>query len=370
MFLTIFISIWTGLNLYVFWRVATIPFIKHTLPLKFLIPIAIVLYSTFLLPWFVDRAGIHAITRVLELIGVHWLGIIFLLFTCLLVVDIVTGFGFFFRNSAPALRGVALVAGFVLSLIALVQGMRAPVVYDYEIRMDNLPADADGLVVVAIADLHLGTIIGERWLRARVDQVNALKPDMILMLGDIVEGHGPAELDAGVRSTMRSFVAPDGVWGVTGNHDRHGDIEATHRFFADAGIRMLRNESVEVLPGLVLAGVDDRGYGRDTGDRTRRITEALADRPPDAATIFLSHRAEGVEQAAAAGVGLMLSGHTHNGQIWPFNYIVGRFLRYMAGRYDIDGMPLIVCRGTGTWGPRMRLWAPGEILRVALRARQ
>jgi predicted MPP superfamily phosphohydrolase len=369
MFLTIFLSVWTGLHLYVFWRAASIPFVRHILPLKFLIPIAVVLYSTFLLPWFVDRAGTHVITRVLELIGVHWLGIIFLFFTCLLIADLVTGFGFFFRNHAPGLRGLALVGGVALSLIAFVQGLRPPVVSDYEVRMANLPVEADGLVIVGISDLHLGTIIGERWLRARVDQINALAPDMIVMLGDIVEGHGPAELDARVQSTMRRLVAPLGVWGVTGNHDRHGDVDATTRFFAEAGVRMLRNEWREVLPGLVVAGVDDRGYGRESGDRTSRLTQALADRPADAATILLSHRAEGTEQAAAADVGLMLAAHTHDGQIWPFNYVVGPMFPFMAGRYEVGTMPLIVCRGTGTWGPRMRLWAPAEILRVTLRMR-
>jgi len=368
-FFTILLSVWTGLHLYVFWRVASVPFVKGHLPLKILIAFAVVLYSSFMVPWFFDRAGTHAITRALELIGVHWLGILFLLFTCLLVVDIVTGFGFLFRSHAPELRGLALAAGVALSLIAFVQGMRAPVVNDYDVHIRNLPPEADGLVIIGISDLHLGTILGERWLRARVDQVNALGPDMIVLLGDIVEGHGPAELDAGVQSTMRDFHAPHGVWGVTGNHDRHGSDGAVDRFFADAGVRMLRNESVEVLPGFVVAGVDDRGYTRETGDRAKRITQALADRPTDAATVFLSHRAEDVEQAAASGVGLMLSAHTHNGQIWPFNYIVGRTYRFMAGRYDIDGMPIIVCRGTGTWGPRMRLWAPGEILRVTLRAR-
>lgn len=369
MFLTIFLSVWTGLHLYVFWRAATIPFVRNLLPLKLLIPVAVVLYATFLVPWFVDRAGTHTITRILELIGVHWLGIIFLLFACLLVIDVITVFGFAFGAHAPALRGLALAAGAMLSLIAFVQGMRPPVVSDYEVRIPNLPTEADGLVIVGISDLHLGTIIADGWLRARVDQVNALGPDVIVLLGDIVEGHGPAELDDGVQAAMREFSAPHGVWGVTGNHDRHAGTDGIYRFFADAGVRMLRNESVEVFPGLVIAGVDDRGYTRESRDRADRVAQALAGRTPGTATVFLSHRAEGVEQAAALGVGLMLSGHTHNGQIWPFNYIVARIYRLMAGRYDIDGMPVIVCRGTGTWGPRMRLWAPGEILRVTLRAR-
>jgi predicted MPP superfamily phosphohydrolase len=368
-FLTIFLSVWTGLHLYVFWRAASVPVVRHVLPLKILIPLAIILYATLLLPRLLDRAGTHTTTEVVELIGVHWLGVLFLLFTCVLAADIVTGFGFLFRNHVPGIRGVALAAGLLLSMVAFVQGMRAPVVNDYEVHMENLPPKAHGLVVVAISDLHLGTILGEAWLRARVDQVNAFKPDLIVVLGDIIEGYGPVGIHDGIQPTMRALTAPLGVWGVTGNHDRHGDVETAVQFLADAGIRMLRNESSEVLPGLFIAGVDDRGYGPESGERSRRIAKALANRPADAAMLFLSHRPEDCEQAAAAGVGLMLAGHTHNGQIWPFNYVVRRMYRLMAGRYDIDGMPIIVCRGTGTWGPRMRLWAPGEILRITLRAR-
>ena len=94
---------------------------------------------------------------------------------------------------------------------------------------------------------------------------------------------------------------------------------------------------------------------------------ALANRPPGAA-ILLSHSPLQAGAAAAAGAGLMLSGHTHDGQIWPFGYLVRLSYPLLGGRYEVDGMPVIVCRGTGTWGPRMRLWRPSEILRITLRS--
>jgi len=84
-------------------------------------------------------------------------------------------------------------------------------------------------------------------------------------------------------------------------------------------------------------------------------------------TVLLSHTPWQAEKAANFGASLMLSGHTHGGQIWPFGYLVRRVYPLLGGRYEVAGMPVIVCRGTGTWGPRMRLWRPGEILRVTLR---
>ncbi len=97
------------------------------------------------------------------------------------------------------------------------------------------------------------------------------------------------------------------------------------------------------------------------------MTRALAGRAPGA-TILLSHAPSQANRVSAAGVDLMLSGHTHGGQIWPFGYLVRREYPLLAGEYAVGGMTVIVCRGTGTWGPRMRLWHPGEILRITLRA--
>jgi hypothetical protein len=131
---------------------------------------------------------------------------------------------------------------------------------------------------------------------------------------------------------------------------------------------VLRDEWVQAAPGLVLAGVNDGGYPQSRTPAENRVFRALAGRPPGNGTIFISHAPVGAQTAASLGAGLMLSGHTHGGQIWPFSLIVRSLIPLFLGRYDVGGMPVIVCRGTGTFGPRMRLWQRGEILRVTLRA--
>ena len=128
----------------------------------------------------------------------------------------------------------------------------------------------------------------------------------------------------------------------------------------------MKNSWNEVHPGLVVAGVDDLTVNKGfIGDKL--ISKALAGHPPSAATILLSHSPLQADKVAELGVGLMLSGHTHGGQIWPFGYLVERFYPLFVGQYEVNGMEIIVCRGTGTWGPRMRLWLPGEIIRVTLK---
>ncbi len=128
---------------------------------------------------------------------------------------------------------------------------------------------------------------------------------------------------------------------------------------------MLRNGWSEVRPGLILAGVEDLTSRRRNGQTDDVLSRALLGRTPGG-TIVLSHTPWQAETAASAGAGLMLCGHTHGGQIWPFGYIVRLVYPLLAGRYEVGGMPVIVCRGTGTWGPRMRLWSRCEILRVTL----
>jgi predicted MPP superfamily phosphohydrolase len=308
-------------------------------------------------------------SRSLEFLGENWLGILFLLFACLLAVDIVTGFGFLVTHHAPLLRGVALLAGIGLSIIAFVQGFRPPAVNDYEIHIADLPDDADGLSIIVLSDLHIGISPGEGWLADRVEQVNGMNPDLIVLVGDIIEGHGPHERDERIASILRRLSAPLGVWGVTGNHERYAGLNSSVRFLDDTGVRLLHNDWSQLHPGLVIAGIDDRGDRRDPDDLKKRSRRALDGYPKDAAAIFLSHRPNGAEFAAGMGADLMISGHTHGGQIWPFDYITALYNDFLEGRHEVDGMTIIVGRGAGTWGPRMRLWSRGEIPRIILRAK-
>jgi hypothetical protein len=366
-FIAIVIAVWSGLNAYVFWRASSVPLIAQHVPRRLLITLAAVLWASFILGRFSDRLGLSFLSYPLDLIGANWVGILFLLFACLLVIDLVTGFGFFLKSLAPSLRGWALVAGGLLSLIAFVQALRPPVVRDYEVRLPGLPADADGLVLAVISDTHVGTLPGKSWLSARVDQVESLKPGLILFLGDVIEGDTELGRQRDMLPILRRLSAPLGVWAVTGNHEFYAGIDGSVRFLEEAGFHVLRNEWREVSPGLVLAGVDAND-GRRSPEDTDHVARSLAGRPPGTAMVFLTHRLLNPDELVNSGVGLVLSAHTHGGQIWPFSYLVGLVNPILGGRRDVDSTTFIVCRGTGTWGPRMRLWRRSEILRITLRA--
>lgn len=350
---------------YVSWRAASVPLLERRVSRKRMVGAACVLWVVFYIGRTWAHSGTGPLARALELVGMTCLGVLFLCSVALLAVDVGTGFGRLLRSRAPGLRGWALVTGGLLSGLALVQGLRAPAVVPYEVLLPSLPAGLDGTVLVAMSDTHLRAPAGERWMAARIAEVRALDPDLVVLLGDIFEGHGapPAALAA-----LGHLSAPLGKWFVTGNHEFHRDSGAAIDALARAGFRRIDDAWAEVAPGLIVAGVNGLAAHHRRDIEGDPLGRSLAGRPPGA-TLLLSHTPRPAEMAQRAGVELMLSGHTHGGQIWPFGYLVRTVFPLLAGRYSVAGMPAIVCRGTGTWGPPMRLWRRGEILRVTLRAR-
>ncbi len=364
-FLIIVLGVWTLLHAYVFFRVGSVPFVGEHLSRRIWLAIFAVMWLTYPLGRLLDRRGLEGAAYPLELVGAVWMGVLFLTFLFVLIADVMTGFGLVFRQGAPAARGVAAGVALVLSLVALVQGMRAPVVTALEVPLAGLPAERDGTVLVQVSDLHLGSLLGERWLAARLAQVAALRPDLVAVVGDLVDGNA-AHVERLVPR-LRELRAPLGVWAVTGNHEYYAGLEQSVKLLEDAGFRVLRDRAEEAAPGLVIAGIDDLTARQQFGQEGRPMETTLSARPPGA-TVLLSHTPWEAEKAAALGAGLMLSGHTHEGQIWPFSYFVALRYPYVGGVYEVGAMRLVVCRGTGTWGPPLRLWRRSEIVKITLRS--
>lgn len=366
LFLLYFLTIWGLLHAALLWHLHTIPAVAGLRPRWAVYAIVGFLGLSFVASRLAAATPLRFLAAPLEIVGATWMGVILLALTCLLVAELSTGFGLWGPRIGPAVRVWALGAAAALAVVAHVQALRPPVVTRHDVTMAGLPAERDGTVLVFLSDLHLGTMTGRAWLQARIAQVDALRPDLVVVGGDVFERDG-----ARVRAmlpVLGRLRAPLGVFAVAGNHDDYGRGADGRSPLDDAGLRVLRDEWVEVAPGLVIAGVNDGGFRATQRPPTERIARALDGRPPGSATVFVSHMPVGAESAARLGAGLMLSGHTHGGQVWPFGLIVRQFTPLFVGRYDVLGMTAIVCRGTGTFGPRMRLWRRGEMLHVTLRA--
>ena len=367
MFLLVVLSIWTLMHAYVFSRLWVTPGLSGPSAHRWLLAAAILLWAAYPLARYLEHLRWTAVSRPLEFVGAAWMGVLLLALVAFLAVDVVTGFSFLAPRLAPPLRVAALAVTVALSLVGLVQGLRPPAVDDIEVPVGSLPAGRSSLTLVAVSDLHLGTLLGRRWLAAVVDRVDALRPDMVLVVGDLIDGN-VARVEP-MLPELRRLTAPLGTWAVTGNHEFYAGVERSVALFREAGFGVLRDRWQEAAPGLIIAGVDDLTARQQFGLPDHAVETALAGRP-EGLTILLSHTPWSVETASSLGADLMVSGHTHDGQIWPFGALVALRYPFLSGRFTEGSMTLLVGRGTGTWGPRLRLWRRSEILRVTLRLRR
>ncbi len=266
-----------------------------------------------------------------------------------------------------AARTGALVASAgttALTISALTSALSEIEVREVEVGLERLPRALEGMTLVQLSDVHVGPTIGARFVRSIVDKTNALAPDAIVITGDLVDG-SLRELREHVQP-IAGLAARFGVYFVTGNHDFYSGAQPWIEELRRLGIRVLMNERVALgdQASIDLAGVHDISSGISDVER------ACAGRDPERELVLLAHQPRSIIEAAPHRPGLVLSGHTHGGQLWPFGKLVGLQQPYVAGLHQHDEHSQIyVSRGTGYWGPPMRLGAPAEITRLVLRRR-
>lgn len=309
------------------------------------------------------------LSRLLTVPGSLWMGVAFVLIVLLAASELllpVIGDG----SVTPAQwRALAVLAvGVPVIGVALFAGLRFPAVREVTVHLQRWPATLDGLRIVQLSDLHIGPIRGRRFVRRLTTRVNGLTPDLIAITGDLVDGRVAA-----IGPEVAPFAdlrAPLGSWFVTGNHDMYSGPDGWMARVRELGVRVLANECVRLDyngAAFTLAGVHDH-QGRIMGPRfAEDVPRALEAADPDLPVLLLAHDPSTFRVARAHPVDLQLSGHTHDGQLWPFRYLVRLVIPWIAGLYQDSGSQLYVSRGTGSWGPPMRLFAPTEITLLTLR---
>jgi predicted MPP superfamily phosphohydrolase len=243
-----------------------------------------------------------------------------------------------------------------------------PIVERVRIPLRRLGRPMDGYRIALVSDIHLGPILGRAHIERIVRVVNDLRPDLVAITGDLADG-SVAELGRAC-GPLRDLRSTHGTFFVNGNHEYYtGDLRNWHEELRGLGVRLLLNDRAEVSRGtaaLDVAGVNDPtgAYYADGPDFAR----AVGDRDPARPVVLLSHQPVQVRQARRHGVDLQLSGHTHGGQMCPFNLVVPiQQGPLVAGWYRLGETQLYVTRGAGFWGPPVRVAAPPEITLVELR---
>lgn len=347
------------LHAYVFWHLATTPGVRERCSRRTLAWICGAVAMAFALALLAGRTG-KSWSVFPGLAALTWETTLLLVALCLLPLDLASALRPL-RPLARKLRVPAFGAGLCLTGFALYQGTRPPVVESQEISVQGLPSERDRTTILVASDFHVGPVLDAGWLSERVNQIQALHPDVIVLLGDLFDGQNPPP--AGTGAVLGGLRAPGGVWAVPGNHDRQEGLECLQR----AGIHVLDDEWGEVYPGLSLVGIGYRTSQMRTEEDRRRL-ETLLSRQPPGARLMLSHTSTPSPLAARAGMGALLAGHTHGGQVFPVGLLLRLFNRMVDGLYCEGNLPVLVTRGAGTWGPRMRLWAPAGMVTLTLRA--
>ncbi len=322
-----------------------------------------------MLMWRLADIDLEQAIRPVAILTYGWMGFVFLFCSSYLAVDL---YGLLLRllkcvspqmaALRSANRGLTLAVVTLLCTGIAIHGYYAA----REIRVervalfsDKVPPHVDSYRIVQISDVHLGVMVDDEWFGKVVRRINALKPDMVVATGDIIDRH----VD-GAESFARIFnaLAADAKkYAVTGNHEFFAGVDRAVAFLQQSGFTVLRGEGASVAGWLYIAGVDDRAGGRFNALQGMDETALLRTVPAGRYTLFLKHQPL-IEADSLGRYDLQLSGHIHKGQIFPFTYLTRLFYPAASGMNELEGgSKLYVSRGTGTWGPPIRFLAPPEI---------
>ncbi len=333
----------------------------------------VLLFFSIPLGFMASRRGNTLLNRALYWTSMLWLGTFGLLLTAVLLADLVSGVWRLLGTAPQALvlargKAVGVLAVVVPSLaVAFLTARGRARVERLRIPVAKLGSGLHGIRVVQISDIHIGPTLDRHFLRRVVEQVNALEPDIVAVTGDLVDG-SVRTLREEVRP-LSELRAPLGVYFVTGNHEYYHGGAAWAAEVARLGLTVLHNEH-RVLERsearLVVAGVTDHEGGRMDPSHACRPDLALAGAPEGVPRLLLAHQPRTAFLARGLGVDLQLSGHTHGGQLFPFMFFVKLQQPVIRGLAHIAGVRVYTSRGTGYWGPPLRLGPAPEITELTL----
>ncbi|MER6773255.1 metallophosphoesterase [Streptomyces bacillaris] len=261
--------------------------------------------------------------------------------------------------------GAAAAAGLATVGYGTANVLSGPTVKRVTVPLAKLPRAAHGFRIAVVSDIHIGPILGRAHTRRIVDTINSTSPDLVAVVGDLVDG-SVADLGSAAEP-LAGLRAPQGSFFVTGNHEYFSGAEQWVNHVRELGLIPLENARVE-MGGFDLAGVND--IAGETEGQGPDFARALGDRDRSRAAVLLAHQPVVIHDAVEHGVDLQLSGHTHGGQLWPGNYLAELANPTVAGLERYGDTQLFVSRGAGAWGPPVRVGAPADITVVELASRQ
>jgi len=369
-FLTIVLTIYSLTNLYIFLKgYHSITSSRETKILYTLI--FLILASSFVAGKVLEATHSTVFSDILNIIGGFWMGFILYAFLLLLISDIgglvLRVPGIIGPNNILIYRKWAFLGTLLISVLLISGGFInavIPVVKKYNVTINKFAGEVKNLRIAAVSDVHLGSIIRKRSLRKLSEIFREMKPDVVFLLGDIVDG----ELGPVMRGDLlKYFTIPetaDGLYAITGNHEFIGGADRTIPYIESKGIRLLKDEMVILPGGIQVIGRLDRDSRRYYSKERMPLEELMKNTNPKLPVILLDHQPLNLGESQKHDVDLQLSGHTHNGQMWPLNLITRKLYELSYGHLLKGSTHIIVSSGYGLWGPRIRSGSRSEVLLV------
>ncbi len=331
---------------------------------------------TFVLARFMERAYPCGFTGVVTWIGSFWLAFMLYFILIALFIDFARVLNHFFHIFPQSFYAdyqktklIALLSSIAIVTIVVVAGFinaRTPMIRKLELHVGKVVDGSKSLKIVMASDIHLGTIIAKRKANKLVEAINDLHPDIVLFAGDVVDEDLAPVIKNNLGANLMQIKSKLGVFAITGNHEYIGGTEPAVKYLREHGITVLRDTSLLINQQFYLVGREDRDRSRFTGKSRKELSELMQQVDRSKPVILLDHQPFNLERSVEQGVDLQLSGHTHHGQLWPFNYITTAIYQISSGYRLIGNTHFYVSNGFGTWGPPVRLGNRPEIVQIVI----
>ncbi|MCX7984288.1 MAG: metallophosphoesterase [Bacteroidetes bacterium] len=366
-FLAVVLTVYTLVNTYLYIR------LREVLSPQWRI-VGTILFVAFALSYiaarFLERFLPSSLSSVLLWIGSYWLGEMAKGVILLLCIDVIRFvFSYFPFLPRPTLKKEYVAIGVTMVLCVALVASRInalnPVVRSLTVQLEKRLSGGK-CTIVAVSDLHLGTMVCNSHLDRIVEQINALYPDIVLFVGDILDEDLEPVIRNNFGETLTKLRSRYGVYGITGNHEYFGGVENAIRYLENHGVKMLRDTAISVDNGLVLVGREDVTSHRFTGRKRKSLRELLTDTTNTGPIVVLDHQPVALAEARSMEIDLQISGHTHHGQLFPFNFFASAVYEVSWGYQQQGKTHIYVSCGVGTWGPPLRSGNRPEIVHITL----
>ncbi|HWA06641.1 MAG TPA: metallophosphoesterase [Ignavibacteria bacterium] len=370
-FLIIVLSVYTLVNYYIFITGF------HAVPGEYRPYYSVfylLLFLSYIVGRFLERKFLNRFSALFVWIGSFWLGAMVYYLFLVIFIDIIRVFNvlFGFLPSSVYLPDFQLLfffsvnAAVILILILGYINAANPVIKKLSIDISKKAGRLKSLNVVMASDIHLGTIINRKRLRKMVDMINSLSPDIILLPGDVVDEDIESVVKQNCGEDLRKLKSKYGVYAITGNHEYIGGVEPAVKYLCEHGVIELRDKTVKIDDSFYLIGREDRASKGFAGIMRKPLNILLDGVDKNLPLILMDHQPAKLNEAEKNGIDLQLSGHTHHGQLWPFNFITRIVYEISAGYKKKGNTHYYVSCGAGTWGPPLRTGNRPEIVQLSL----